>query len=199
MKGIPLDRQGGQLFVGHLDPGFVNVLVESGLDLQALPGRGSGDQVHHHFPADQGTPSPVGRDVAEHPVLDLVPLARSRREVAHLDREGEVVGQFLELPAPQTDAISVVSSPVGGDQEPTSRGIDRMPHLPPPSPDALHRKFGGVVADADIDPSGIGCHVVDPVGSDLAQNRIVKISLEIKGDEADLRRVANHDLIDRSP
>lgn len=26
-----------------------------------------------------------------------------------------------------------------------------------------------------------------------------KISLEIKGDEADLRRVANHDLIDRSP
>ena len=175
MKRISLDRQGGQLFVGHLNPGFVSVLVEAGPDFQALPGRGSGDQVHHHFPADQGTPSPVGRDVAEHPVLDLVPVARSRWKVAHLDRKGEIVGQFLDLPAPQADAVSVASSPVGGDQQPTGRGIDRMPHLAPPSPNALHGKFGGVVVDADIDPSGIGRQVVDPVGGDLSQIRIDEV------------------------
>ena len=50
-----------------------------------------------HRPADQRSPSPVLGDVAEHLVLDLVPLARPGREVAHRDPQAELGGQVLHL------------------------------------------------------------------------------------------------------
>jgi hypothetical protein len=33
--------------------------------------------------------------VAEHPMLDLIPLAGPRRKVAHRDPQPDLVGQFL--------------------------------------------------------------------------------------------------------
>ena len=49
----------------------------------------AGDQIDDDFVTHQGSPAPVLGDVAEHPVLDLVPLARSRREVAHMDGQSQ--------------------------------------------------------------------------------------------------------------
>ena len=75
MKFRWLNGQGGHLVIRHPDPSLIAVLVKARLDFQALPGRGACDQINHDFPTDQWTSSPVGRDVAEHSVLDLVPLA----------------------------------------------------------------------------------------------------------------------------
>ena len=38
--------------------------------------------------------------VAEHAVLDLVPLAGSGREMTDLDRQPQLVGEFLQLSSP---------------------------------------------------------------------------------------------------
>src|SRR5512142_2333649 len=71
-------------------------------DLQSGRGRHLTDQVDHHRSTHQGTTAPILREMTEHPVLDLVPLARARREVAHRDREPQEIGQLLDryLPKP---------------------------------------------------------------------------------------------------
>jgi hypothetical protein len=49
-----------------------------------------------------GSPAPVLRDETEQVVLDLVPLARPRRKVAHNQRNPQLIGQFLQASFPQT-------------------------------------------------------------------------------------------------
>ena len=51
-------------------------------------------------------------------MLDLVPLAGARRQVAHGDREPTLVGEAGELDLPQPGAVAVGSAAVGGDQQP---------------------------------------------------------------------------------
>src|SRR5215204_637734 len=46
----------------------------------------------------QGRAAPVHGDVGEEPMLDLVPLAGTRREVADRDRQAGAIGQLLQLP-----------------------------------------------------------------------------------------------------
>lgn len=46
-------------------------------------------------------------DVAEHPVLDPVPFAHAGREMAHGDREPNLVDQLLQFGLPCTCAIAV--------------------------------------------------------------------------------------------
>ena len=50
-------------------------------------------------------------------------------------------------------------------------GVERAPHLSPPSTQGLDRR--GVVIDSNTDPAGIGSQVVDPVGD--GQFRIGKV------------------------
>ena len=75
MERIPDEMQFGHPGIVDLDPARVGVGVECGAQPQAL-GRGrAGDQVDDGLQTFQGAPAPVAGDVAEHPVLDLVPFA----------------------------------------------------------------------------------------------------------------------------
>jgi hypothetical protein len=56
--------------------------------------------------------TPVPREEGEQAVLDLIPLAGSRREMADRDLQPGFVGQFLQLPLPQPHARSVAASAV---------------------------------------------------------------------------------------
>src|SRR3712207_7567213 len=49
----------------------------------------------------------VLRDEGEQPVLDLVPFAGARREVADAERQARLVGQPLQLPLPQPQPRAV--------------------------------------------------------------------------------------------
>src|SRR5512143_3405229 len=62
--------------------------------------------------------------MTEHPVLDLVPLARARREVAHRDREPQEIGQLLDRYLPKPGAMTVTAPGIRRDQEPLGGGID---------------------------------------------------------------------------
>src|SRR5262245_50620883 len=89
------DGEGLQLLGCYLSPGWVAILVQFRPDRQPVPRRRLTDEVAHDLSAHQRTAPPVLRDVAEHPVLDLVPLAGPRREVAHRDPQAGLIGEPL--------------------------------------------------------------------------------------------------------
>ena len=73
------------LLVRDFDPLRVGVFINGSFDAQAVSRGGAANQIDDDLPADQGTAAPIGGDVAEHAVLDLVPLAGARRKVYSLD------------------------------------------------------------------------------------------------------------------
>src|SRR5947209_14933860 len=74
-----------QFPIRHLDPPLIGVRIELGFHPQSRSCSRAPDEVHDDRTTHQGPPPPVLRDVAEPPVLDLVPLARPRREVTDCD------------------------------------------------------------------------------------------------------------------
>jgi hypothetical protein len=91
--------------------------------------------------------------------------------MADADRDPEFVGQHLQLAFPQTHAHAIAAAAIGSDQQSPRRGIARRAELVPPAPDALDGEGGGVVVDAEIDPSFVGGDVIHPVGHRLAEFR----------------------------
>src|SRR4029453_9754590 len=104
----------------------------------------------------------------EEAMLDLVPLAGTRREVADRNRQPGATGQLLQLPFPQPESRAVAAARVGGHQE--RRGVrgDGAPHGLPPPPNRARRERGGVVVDADTHPAFIAMEIVDPIRDRLA-------------------------------
>jgi hypothetical protein len=80
-----------------LDARLVGARIERAFDLEPGFGRGRPDQLDHGKPIGERPPAPVLRDVAEQPVLDLVPLRCARRIVVEVDHETGLVGQLLQF------------------------------------------------------------------------------------------------------
>src|SRR4051812_12790887 len=175
MKLVPLEGQFSKLFVRHLEPGFVGILVQLGANVEPCFGGRAADQIDHDLAADQGASAPVVGDVAEHPMFDRVPLAGSGWKVTDLDLDAELIGQLLQLAFPQADPISVATATIRRNQHAAGLGIAWMTHFFPPAPDAFDGEFGGVVIDPNADPPLIGGDIVDAVGRDLAEVRINEI------------------------
>ena len=91
---------GGKLGVADLDLLGVVVFVELGVDLQACAGGRCGDRVDHDLVAGQRASAPGLGDVAEQPMLDLVPLRGAGREVADPDLKAGGIGELLQLKLP---------------------------------------------------------------------------------------------------
>src|SRR3954464_2032321 len=175
MKLVPLEGQFRKLFVRHLEPSFVGILVQLGPNVEPCFGGRAADQIDHNLAADQGASAPVVGDVAEHPMFDRVPLAGSGWKVTDLDLDAELIGQLLQLAFPQADPIPVAAATIRRNQHAAGRGIAGMTHFFPPAPDAFDGEFGGVVIDPNADPPLIGGDIVDAVGRDLAEVRINEI------------------------
>ena len=71
-----------QFIIADTNAFGVEVRIQFGADGQAVLGGGGADEITDDLMADQWLPPPVHADVAEHAVFDLVPFARTRREVA---------------------------------------------------------------------------------------------------------------------
>ena len=65
---------------------------------------------------DQWPASPVLGDVAEPPVLDLIPFTRSGWEVADGQHQARLTGQILQDDFPESRAVVVRAASVGRDQ-----------------------------------------------------------------------------------
>ena len=132
---------------------------------------GRADETDDGREVDERRAAPVHRDVPEQAVLDLVPLARARREVTDRDGEPRAIRELLQLPLPQAQPRAVAATGVGGDDDRRGVAIDRPPHLLPPAPNRPRREGRRVVVDAHTDPAFIPMQIVDPVGNGLAARR----------------------------
>ena len=101
-------------------------------------------------------------------MLDLVPLAGSRRVGTDRDRYLDLIRHLLQVELPCAKSVSVAPPSIGTDEQSPRSRIALSPVQFSPSPDAFHRKPGRVVGHAHIDHSPILAGVVDPIGKRLA-------------------------------
>jgi hypothetical protein len=176
VKRVGLEVDLSDLLVGDAAPLGVATVVDLASHAQTGLRRGRRDEAHDDLMGDQRLASPVLRDEREEAVLDLVPLARTRRQVTHGDGEAQLVGEALQLELPEAQAVAIAAAAVRGDHERRGLRIDRRAHLLPPRADRLHRELAGVVADADTHPRLVLSKVVDAVGRrapDLVVDEVV--------------------------
>ena len=121
--------------------------------------------------ADQRLPSPVLGDEREEPVLNLVPLAGARRQMAYLNRKAQFLGQLLQFHLPQPHPAAVAASAVRENLQTPGSGIMRLAHQPPPAADGFHGKCRRVMIYPDTHPTHIPGQIKHPVRIGPAQFR----------------------------
>jgi len=82
MELILLDPHLGHFLIRHFDPGWVFLLIQRRLNRQTGICLCIPDQAHDYRATRQRPTTPIPSDVTEHPMLNLVPLARPRRKMA---------------------------------------------------------------------------------------------------------------------
>ena len=116
VKLVALDGHVGEFFIGDFDTCLVLVFVERCANAKTRFGGDAADQVDHDLAGQQRPASPVVGAVAEHSMLDLVPLAGAGRKVTDLHGQPQFIGKVLQLKSPQANSIAVAAAAVGGDQ-----------------------------------------------------------------------------------
>ena len=107
MEIIAFDVEPFHLGVADFDALFVGPRIERTLDLQSgLCGRGA-NKLDDGETIRKGSATPVLRDVAEHAVLDLIPLGCAGRIVVDMEHKPSLVGELLQLNLPEPHARTV--------------------------------------------------------------------------------------------
>src|ERR1035438_6019760 len=169
VERVALEVDPGEFRVADLNALGIVGRVQLTAYAQALGGGRGADQADDGLVADQRSAPPVEGDEAEQAMLDLVPLAGPRRQVANGQAQPAVVGEALQSRLPQPRARTVRATAVGADQQARGGRIARLAHLLPPAPHRGDGEFGRVGAHADTDPALVGGHVVDPKRRGAAQ------------------------------
>jgi hypothetical protein len=144
VKRVPGDLDLCELLVGDGDASLVFALVEPRVDRQPGGCGGAGDEIDDDLVTDQWLAAPVGRDEAEQPVLDFVPLRGAGWEMADDDLKSGLVREPLELEFPQTGAGAVGSAAVGGDRQRPRLGVAGLAEMLAPVEDRIDGERGGV-------------------------------------------------------
>src|SRR5690349_2649255 len=98
-----------QLGIGNLDASGVRAAIEFGPNAEASGGARGANELDDGLVIDERPSAPVLGDVAEHPMLDLVPLRGARGEMRDPDRETGGVGELLKLDLEQPRAVAVAA------------------------------------------------------------------------------------------
>ena len=96
-------------------------------------------------------------------MLDLVPFAGSRRQMADRNREASLRGKPLQLQLPQPVARPIRTAAICNNEEVLTGWIQAAPNAAPPAPDTLHGKLRGLVINAHIDEATVVDHIVNPI------------------------------------
>ena len=107
VKAMPLEAYRRQLRIGDGDATRVLAAVEFRPNAESGPTVRRANEAHDRGQVDEWGAAPIHRDVREQPMLDLVPLARTRRKVTDRDHQARPIGQTLQFPLPQPEARPV--------------------------------------------------------------------------------------------
>ena len=174
MERVALDIEGSHLRVTDLDTLWVVTCIKRASHRQASLGRGGGNQFDHRFAADQRSSSPSLGNVAEQPMLDLVPLRGPRRIMAYKKRQAGFVSQVLHFNFEQAHARTIGTAAIRRDHQLVHIGIALPAHDIQPASDRIDRELCRIVADAKIDASRIGGDVVNSIRGDFPKLLINK-------------------------
>src|SRR5512138_202893 len=100
MESGSLKPNGRHLTSAHLDTSRILPSIEGCLDAQPCGGAGTANEADDNLTAQQGLSTPVRGDVAKHAMLDLVPFARARRQMADRHTQPRLIGEPLQLRLP---------------------------------------------------------------------------------------------------
>ena len=98
--------------IGDFDASRIDASIQFSAYLQSGLRCRVRDQVDDYVVTDQRSPTPILGDVAEYAMLDLVPFAGARREVAHMDRHSQAHRQLLQRHFPKAAPATVAATPV---------------------------------------------------------------------------------------
>src|ERR1700690_3288499 len=104
MKGVWQNGECRHLGIRHLPTGWVGSGVELALDRESGLGGGRRDQLEDDRVALEGFAAPVLTDPGKQTMLDFVPFAGPRRQMADHDRQARRISELLEFPFPQAHA-----------------------------------------------------------------------------------------------
>src|SRR5437868_6009627 len=110
MEASLLDRESFHLRRLDLLANRIAPTIQSSLHAQPSLRSRIADEVDHRFVGRQRPTTPVLRDVAEEPVLDLVPLARARWEVTDHDPDPGLVREALQFELPCVGSVAIAAS-----------------------------------------------------------------------------------------
>ena len=101
MELIPADVEALHSGFANFDAFLVGAGVERAFNLETGLGGRRPDQLDHGKAIRERPTTPILRDVAEQPVLYLVPLRSARRIVVDVDHEAALVGELLQFDLPE--------------------------------------------------------------------------------------------------
>ena len=163
VKAMPLEAYRRQLRIGDGDATRVLAAVEFRPNAESGPTVRRANEAHDRGQVDEWGAAPIHRDVREHPMLDLVPLARTRRKVTDRDHQARPIGQTRQFPLPQPEARPVAPACIRRDQQRLGLSIRRATHVLPPTLDRPYREARGVVIDPDTHPAFVAMQIVDAI------------------------------------
>src|SRR5262245_64077425 len=140
MESVADEVDCGELSVRHLHRFGVFLFIQLGAHLEAGFGGCGGDQLNNRPIGTQRLSAPIDRDERKETMLNFVPFASSRREMANSNREFELVCQLLKLDLPQAHAVPVAATAVGRDHQTFGFGVALPPHRRPPPADGVDGK-----------------------------------------------------------
>ena len=97
-------------------------------------------------------------------MLDLVPFARSRREMANGNGKVCFVRQLLQFQLPEPQPRTVAAAVVRRYQQALRFGIQGLTFMAPPASNGRHGKRSGVVIRPHVHESRVALQVIDAVG-----------------------------------
>src|SRR5665647_2003910 len=145
MKFVSLDVYFREFMVADFATFFIGFGIQPRMDFQTLLRCRGTNQADHDLKCFQRNALPIAGDVAEQPVLDLIPFAGAGGEMTDLDDHLQLISQALKFRQPQPGARTVAAAAVGCDQQSPRRLIPLAAQTPPPATDGRSREFSRVV------------------------------------------------------
>ena len=111
-------------------------------------------------------------------MLDLVPLARTRRKVTDRDHQARPIGQTLQFPLPQPEARPVAPACIRRDQQRLGLSIRRATHVLPPTLDRPYREARGVVMIPTLTQPSLRCRSYPAARERLVRRQFTQTALD---------------------